>query len=79
MEDAAARRPQLSLLQTVRCLECSEVYSKPVEGGTVTQNPGCPGCGYVGWLPVALPPATSRPPRRAPRRDELPRPSAQSG
>jgi predicted nucleic acid-binding Zn-ribbon protein len=67
MEPAAARRPRLSLLETVRCLECGEVYSKPADGGTVTQNPGCPSCGYVGWLAVSLPAASaqSRRPRSA--------------
>jgi hypothetical protein len=39
----------------VRCLECGGVYVKPVAGGTVQQNPGCPTCGYVGWIPVRLP------------------------
>ena len=45
----------LTVLQSVRCLECSAVYSKPAGGGTVNANPGCPDCGYVGWLPAALP------------------------
>lgn len=45
----------LSLLESVLCLECGEVYAKPSFGGTVEQNPGCPMCGYVGWLPVKLP------------------------
>jgi hypothetical protein len=45
----------LSVFESVRCLECSEVYSKPVEGGTVQKNPGCPMCGYVGWIPLSLP------------------------
>jgi predicted nucleic acid-binding Zn-ribbon protein len=76
MEDAA--RPRLSLLQSVRCLECGEVYSKPSEGGTVTQNPGCPGCGYVGWLSVSLP-SVSAPARRGRGDEQLRRPSAQSG
>jgi hypothetical protein len=48
-----ARR--LAVLETVRCLECGEVYSKPVAGGTVQKNPGCPECGYVGWIPISLP------------------------
>ncbi len=48
--------PRLALLETVRCLDCGDVYSKPREGGTVEQNPGCPACGYVGWLAVTLPP-----------------------
>jgi hypothetical protein len=45
----------LAVLESVRCLECSEVYSKPLGGGTVQKNPGCPVCGYVGWLPLSLP------------------------
>ena len=45
----------LHVLDTVRCLDCGEVYAKPRDGGTVEQNPGCPACGYVGWLPVTPP------------------------
>jgi hypothetical protein len=45
----------LTVVESVRCLECSEVYSKPLAGGTVQMNPGCPNCGYVGWIPVRLP------------------------
>jgi hypothetical protein len=37
-------------LESVRCLSCGTVYGKPSGGGTLTRNPGCPGCGYVGWL-----------------------------
>jgi phage FluMu protein Com len=47
--------PRLELLQTVRCLECSAVYSKPSGGGTATANPGCPECGYVGWVKTTAP------------------------
>jgi hypothetical protein len=47
--------PHLAVLKSVRCLECGEVYSKPVAGGTVQKNPGCPECGYVGWIPISLP------------------------
>ena len=36
----------------VRCLECGVAYSKPADGGTVAKNPGCPMCGYVGWIPL---------------------------
>jgi hypothetical protein len=25
-------------------------YVKPTGGGTVSANPGCPECGYVGWV-----------------------------
>ena len=42
----------LALLESVRCLECGEIYSKPNAGGTVQKNPGCPTCGYVGWIPL---------------------------
>ena len=48
-DEAAA----LALIELVRCLGCEAVYSKPVGGGTVRQNPGCPVCGYVGWLTVS--------------------------
>lgn len=54
METAHAFRP-LAALETVRCLECGEVYSKPVAGGTTQKNPGCPSCEYVGWIPVSVP------------------------
>jgi len=52
MEAASAVDRPLTVLETVRCLECSEVYSKPSAGGTTQKNPGCPICGYVGWIPV---------------------------
>jgi hypothetical protein len=55
MEAARTLFRPLTAFQSVRCLECGEVYSKPVEGGTVQKNPGCPSCGYVGWIPVSLP------------------------
>ena len=54
--------PNLTVLESVRCLECGAVYAKPSGGGTVQQNPGCPDCGYVGWVPLSAPPgADSRP------------------
>jgi hypothetical protein len=28
------------------------VYAKPRDGGTLHENPGCPDCGYVGWVPA---------------------------
>jgi phage FluMu protein Com len=43
------------VLESVRCLECGEVYAKPSGGGTVAANPGCPECQYVGWIPVTIP------------------------
>ena len=42
--------PQLAVVENVRCLECGAVYAKPRAGGTVRENPGCPDCGYVGWI-----------------------------
>jgi len=48
--------PQLAVVESVRCLECGAVYAKPLAGGTVRENPGCPDCGYVGWV-AASPPA----------------------
>jgi hypothetical protein len=47
--------PTLTLLEGVRCLDCGGVYSKPAGGGTVHQNPGCPECGYVGWIALGAP------------------------
>ncbi len=72
MEAVAATFRSLVMLENVRCLECGEVYAKPVGGGTVVKNPGCPDCGYLGWIPVSLPPepsllrrsASDRPPLR---------------
>ena len=43
------------LLESVRCLECGEVYSKPMAGGIVRTNPGCTMCGYLGWIPLTRP------------------------
>ena len=42
---------RLSALSSVRCLGCGTVYAKPKAHGTAESNPGCPKCGYVGWLP----------------------------
>lgn len=47
--------PSLSVYESVRCLECGVVYSKPARGGTTQVNPGCPECGYVGWVSVRVP------------------------
>jgi predicted nucleic acid-binding Zn-ribbon protein len=46
--------PNLTVLRSVRCLACGAVYAKPSGGGTVQQNPGCPECGYVGWVPETM-------------------------
>ena len=70
--------PNLSVLESVRCLECGFVYSKPAGGGTARQNPGCPECGYVGWLSVTIPFADVLAPRRS-GADRLRRPHVQPG
>ena len=42
----------LTAFEQVSCLECGLVYGKPARGGTRNENPGCPSCGYVGWIAV---------------------------
>ena len=54
----------LKVLQSVSCLGCGGVYAKPAGGGTAAMNPGCPECGYLGWLPFT-PEAGSRQPHYA--------------
>ena len=34
----------------VRCLVCARAYEKPDGGGNLVDNPGCPMCGYLGWV-----------------------------
>ena len=65
MEAARAAYRALAVLETVRCLECSEIYSKPSAGSTTAKNPGCPVCGYVGWIPVSVPDGAGPPYRFA--------------
>jgi hypothetical protein len=48
----SARR--FTVLARVRCLECGNAYVKPSRGGTVEANPGCPRCGYLGWIPASV-------------------------
>ena len=55
MEADPRSRAPLAVVESVRCLECGAVYTKPAGGGTVRANPGCPECGYVGWLAVSIP------------------------
>jgi hypothetical protein len=53
----------LSRIHRVRCLSCGVAYAKPTGGGTVSTNPGCPECGYLGWLredAAATPDASQR-------------------
>ena len=40
----------LHVVASVRCLACGTVYPKPSSIGTAESNPGCPRCGYVGWV-----------------------------
>ena len=42
----------LHLVSSVSCLACGTVYPKPSSIGTAESNPGCPRCGYVGWVPA---------------------------
>jgi hypothetical protein len=42
----------LHLVSPVRCLSCGTTYPKPSALGTAESNPGCPRCGYVGWVPA---------------------------
>jgi hypothetical protein len=48
--DNGSGTPAMSRIERVRCLSCGVVYAKPSGGGTVSANPGCPDCGYVGWV-----------------------------
>jgi len=43
----------LHLVSSVRCLACGTVYPKSSSLGTAESNPGCPRCGYVGWVPAS--------------------------
>ena len=50
-----SRAVRLYAVERVRCLECGTTYGKPTAGGTVQENPGCPRCGYLGWISSDLP------------------------
>jgi hypothetical protein len=63
--DSGREAPTLTVLESVRCLECGSVYAKPSGGGTVQENPGCPDCGYVGWVGARVVFSESPPPRRS--------------
>jgi ribosomal protein S27AE len=51
----ATKTDNVVQLDRVRCLECGATYIKPSGGGTVSQNPGCPKCGYLGWIAASIP------------------------
>lgn len=59
--ETQGERGRFTVIESVRCLDCARVYSKPNGGGTVTANPGCPHCGYVGWIPLTIPFAAAEP------------------
>jgi hypothetical protein len=67
----------LVAVEEVRCLDCGHPYAKPTTGGTAQANPGCPRCGYVGWLAGSVPVTVFA--RRRSGGGPLPHPSAQSG
>ncbi len=50
MENFPDQDQTLSEPETVRCLDCRTLYVKPAQGGTLQRNPGCPVCGYLGWV-----------------------------
>jgi len=50
--DMEATPAGLRPVEAVRCLACGKEYAKPGGRGTLSANPGCPECGYVGWLPT---------------------------
>ena len=75
MQAASRDATSFTVLESVLCLECAEIYSKPVAGGTVEKNPGCPHCGYVGWIPLSPPEqAAQHHPAGGQRRHRLARP-----
>ena len=76
--NAPSSQPSLTVLDSVRCLDCGAVYSKPSGGGTRKQNPGCPDCGYLGWISTAVPLTPSFERRRS-AADPPPGRSARSG
>ena len=74
-ETGNGRCRHVSVLENVRCLECGEVYAKPSGGGTLSRNPGCPECGYVGWISASV---TAGGARHRSDADRLPRRSARA-
>ena len=77
MSDVSRDRPTLIVVESVRCLECETVYAKPTGGGTAQENPGCPKCGYVGWISTSV--AVRGRARRRSDEDRLPHRHARSG
>ena len=71
MENATQMLRPLVVFESVRCLECGDVYAKPATGDTARQNPGCPTCGYIGWIPITRPPERESLPHSAVGRQRL--------
>ncbi len=44
--------PAATLIR-VQCLSCGRAYEKPETDRTMRANPGCPECGYLGWMPLS--------------------------
>jgi hypothetical protein len=65
-------------IERVCCLECATTYVKPADGATVRRNPGCPECGYVGWIFALVPSLSLRSGLRRFAAGQLPGPAAQS-
>jgi hypothetical protein len=66
MTQSYAEGQEVPFGEHVRCLECAQVYVKPSRGSISATNPGCPRCGYVGWVPVTreeVPPHSGANPR----------------
>jgi hypothetical protein len=50
VEGTPPQTPTLRGFERVSCLECGTSYLRALDGGTVAENPGCPSCGYLGWV-----------------------------
>jgi hypothetical protein len=37
-------------IRRVRCRACTHTYTKPIGMRLDLDNPGCPSCGYLGWM-----------------------------
>ena len=57
--DTMDEPPNVVEIERVRCLECGNTYSRPAGRRTVDET-GCPSCGYLGWIPAAIPPIAPR-------------------
>jgi hypothetical protein len=65
MEHETRAVRELRAVERVRCLECGTTYGKPAGGGTVNENPGCPRCGYLGWIAAGIPVSGAAEPLRS--------------